>query len=222
MNTTELDPNPATEQEKQPFAILYLPEAKSGQSLMIYGRSGVRYQFQPVPSLNNRPARVYYDPALFEREERDLRRNLKQVVVVCTSIGSLDPATRVSSALEQLIGSRQSIGAGAVRDELEKLSARVAEALEALDADCPNTKSAQTSAATTTTPVSASAETQQAATTVGEEEDTSPIPVLNQPSLWALAIEELRALAKRRNVKGRSRKELVDGILLKQQEEAGA
>lgn len=197
--------------QQTPFAILYLPDAKAGQTIPVYGRSAKRYSFTPSPLVSGKPARVYHDPELFAREELDIRRNIKPTAVVSTSIGPANPAIRANAAVTALIESRQTLGAGAVREALLQIAETAKRALEDIDKTVAQPESqpqqpAEPTATTTTTPE--------------PQKTNEQIPVLNEPSLQTLEMEKLRDLAKKRGVTGRSRAELVAGILQKQAEAA--
>jgi hypothetical protein len=215
-----------------PFAILYLPEAKAGHSLPFYGRSAKKYTFVPCPLVNNKPARVYHDPEVFAREELDMRRNIKPTAVVCVSIGAANPIIRAESAVRTLADSRQTLGAGAVRDALLSVVALATAAVDVLN----KTVAAPPSTSPESTPpviVSSSPESKPAPTeqppadgapatssvNPGETPATNDAPpILNQPSLQVLEIDKLRAIADYYKTTKRSRAEMVAAILIKQAE----
>lgn len=234
--------------QQTPFAILYLPDAKAGQTVPVYGRSAKRYSFIPSPLVSGKPARVYHDPELFAREEGDIRRNLRPTAIISTSIGPANPAIRATAAVAALIESRQTLGAGAVREALLQIAERAKQALEEMDktvAQDPKPVAVCTVCGEPATVATLGltvaycdahkpegvvvealngqqppATTTKTTTTEPPKTTNEPIPVLNEPSLQTLEIEKLRDLAKKRGVAGRSRAEMVAGILKKQAEAA--
>lgn len=180
--------NRLTSETKPCTAILYLPESKS-RMVLVYGRSGKRYTFQANGVANGRPARVYDDPAVFEREELDIRRNLRGTMAVCTMVGSGDYLSRALAAIEGVAGSAQSIGRDGAKVALEQLQAEIARQLESLvKVEDPEPESQ-------------------------EIHDASSDSAYTKEKLAGLSINNLRKLAR---IRGGNRDQLVNVVLDRQ------
>lgn len=222
---------------KQPFAILYLPEAKTGATQTVYGRSGKRYSFTPSELTNKRPARVYEDPEVFAREELDIRRNTRPTAVVCTSIGPVNPVIRTNAAIETLVASRQTLGAGAIMEALEAIVLKANAAI----VDLQRTTAAVAGGASSESApdivppftfqsspdgsvgvvAQGSAATEQPKTT--EPAPATPaksLPILNEAQAYVMPLPELKDLCRQRGVPAsecRTRAGCVTGLMKAQQ-----
>ena len=219
--------NPTATEPREPYAILYL-DCKAGSPQRVYGRSGTRYTFTPSDAVAKKPARVYYDPQIFEREEQDMRRNVKQLVAICTVVGSVNFAVRAESSVLQLIGSRQTLGAGKVRDALLRIKETVSVALEDIDRTVAVTQEPEPIISNEESGAGlAAADSQSQGLPIdkaGAASESSPtrLPYINAQSLHALEINKLRELVKARGggPQLRSREAMVN-FVIEEQTKAG-
>lgn len=178
IQTADAPQNPETAQETtQPQAVaatLYLPRQKGERRVTVHGRAA-KYEFRYCPK-RKKVLRDYSSLAQFQREEVDIRENTRNLVIVCTLLGNVDPVTNAKESLEGLIAAGLKVAKEHRINALKDLSMRARAEVEVLEKP---EEEAPEGSLTELTPEQKEAQTQRAEI---NESVRDPYPVLASES----------------------------------------
>lgn len=183
-------------------ATLFIANIRTNRNQFVYGVSGAKYLFR-FSKAHDRCVREYTTKAAFDKEELDIRKNVRNSLFVCTMIGSVGVVKSANDAVDALISERLKIAGHAKRDALLKLANKIEIALAAM---FPESADPFSRPSTTT-------EAAPPALLAHESAPVEAIPKFTTRELAKMGINDILALGARHGLTSRDREEIRKQIL---------
>lgn len=208
-------------------ACLYIAKLRTNRNQFVYGASGRRYVFK-YSQEQRQCVREYTSREAFQKEELDIRGNVKNPYRVCTLMGSIDPVGAAIESVDSLINERLKVSGRDKQIALLKIARRINDAMEEMgvapaetgpDYGHPIPKEGgeqigNGSEMNTASEVASSSTEAVAAETSSDK--PSDIPKCKNRELIRMPIDDLRTLGVRHGSTARDRATLIKFILEKQ------
>lgn len=124
--------SPAETPDTSICATLYVHNISPQRYLFVFGVKG-KYEFK-WSEQHKKLVREYTSPAQFQKDEQDIRLNIRNQYCICVLTGSPHPVTYAREALEALIAAGRSIGSPERRAALAAIVATAEAAIAVIDA----------------------------------------------------------------------------------------